>query len=226
MKKLRGAWAAVAALVVCVSAAGFLIGCDPLGDFEEPDWWMTVTPSHVTLVEGRWREVEVRSNISLDVWDLGWMNSHDYAVALPDSMRMNGSVAIVRIRAVGPGSTTIPFGVLAVDDEASTELSVTVRPVSIETFSIGPDTSTIAVEQTCTIIPHAIDSSGWELVGQPIEWDVADTSVAALLLVWDWYYTTEPPSSALFQGRKAGETTVTATVEGFTATAVIRVVEP
>jgi len=78
-----------AALLLPVLLLG---GCDILGEFEEEDYWMSVTPSRITVVEGRVVDVVVRSNIGLDVWDMGW-GSVDQSVALVDTVDVIGDSA-------------------------------------------------------------------------------------------------------------------------------------
>lgn len=203
-------------------------GCDLLGDFEEEECWMSVTPSRITVIEGRVVDVVVRTNIGLDVWDMGW-GSVDQSVALVDTVEVIGdSRAIAHVHGIGPGSTEIGFGVNAAGNHASASLSVTVTAVTLRSLSLEPDSLTVAPGADFWIAAHAKDSVGWELVGQPVDWQISDSTIVFLQTISDlsWSVRSVTAGNALFRAENPGVVTITASLEGLRSSSVIYVTGP
>lgn len=214
-----------AVLLLLVSLLG---GCDILGDLEEVAPWMTVSPNNITVVEGRVAEIEVRTNIDLYVWDLGW-GAVDQSVALIDTIDVKGdSRAIAHVYGVGPGGTDIHFGINAVRQHASATMWVTVQAVTLRSLTLEPESLSVTTGADFWVVPHAKDSVGWELIGQPIDWQISDSTIVSLQYTSGWYsntYGAMPPGSALFRADKPGMVTITAALEGIRSSSVVYVTE-
>ncbi len=211
-----------AALLLPVLLLG---GCDILGDLEEEEYWMSVSPSRITVVEGRVVDVVVRTNIDLLMWDMGW-GSIDQSVALVDTVDVTGGFrAIAHVHGTGPGTTKIGFGVNAAGKHASATLSVIGEAVAARSLSLDPDSLTAALGSDFWIVAHAKDSVGWELVGQPVDWQVSDSTIVFLQIVSDvsWGVRSGTASSALFRADTPGEVTISASLDGLRSSAVIYV---
>ncbi len=89
--------------------------------------------------------------------------------------------------------------------------AVTATPVSINGVTVAPGALSLALNDTATFAVTLWDSTGAVLLGRPIEWLSSDPTVATVLV------------TGFVRGMTAGSTTITATSEGHSASAVVTV---
>lgn len=95
---------------------------------------------------------------------------------------------------------------------ATVAVTVTLAPPSVDRVRIQSDTVRVIRGGTTTAVALPQDATGNTLVGRTVTWSVADTTIARV------------SSTGVVSGLALGSTTLSATSEGKTGTAVLRVV--
>ena len=90
-------------------------------------------------------------------------------------------------------------------------VTVTATPVPVYTVTVTPGSASLVVGDTTRFGTTLMDSTGSMLYGRPITWSLSDSTVATIAV------------TGFVQAIAAGTTTVTATCEGRTGTAVVTV---
>ena len=90
-------------------------------------------------------------------------------------------------------------------------VTVTATPVPVYTVTVTPGSASLVVGDTTRFGTTLMDSTGSMLYGLPITWSLSDSTVATIAV------------TGFVQAIAAGTTTVTATCEGRTGTAVVTV---
>jgi len=88
---------------------------------------------------------------------------------------------------------------------------VSVAPAAIANLSVTPGTYSLTSGTTTQLTAHATDASGNTLTGRSVGWSTSDATVASV------------STSGIVTGTKVGTATITATSEGKSAAATIRV---
>ncbi len=111
------------------------------------------------------------------------------------------------VTAVAPGSATITATVEGVTATAA----LTVTPVPVAAVSVSPASASLVVGTTQALTASARDASGNVLTGRAVTWSSGAPAVASV------------SASGVVTAVTPGSATITATVEGVTATAVLTV---
>jgi uncharacterized protein YjdB len=90
-------------------------------------------------------------------------------------------------------------------------IAVTVNPVPVYAVAVTPGNVSLAVGDTTRLGTSLTDSTGSALFGRLVEWSTSDAGVATVL------------AGGFVRALAAGTTTITATSEGRSGTAVITV---
>ncbi len=90
-------------------------------------------------------------------------------------------------------------------------VTVTATPVPVNTVVVTPGSASLVVGDTTRFSTTLTDSTGSMLYGRPITWSLSDSTVATIAM------------TGYVQAIAAGTTTVIATCEGRTGTAVVTV---
>jgi uncharacterized protein YjdB len=107
-----------------------------------------------------------------------------------------------------PGVTTVTATSEGITDDAI----LTVSPVPVDSVLVSPDSTEIRVGGTTAYTAATFDSIGGALLGREVTWSTADPAIA-----------TVDPATGVVTGVDAGVTTVIATSEGITDSAIIAV---
>ena len=91
--------------------------------------------------------------------------------------------------------------------------AVAVAPVPVSNVAVTPGSLNIGVADTATLRVTLTDATGAIVVGRPIEWSSSDGAVAQVLV------------TGFVRALAAGTTTITASTEGHTGSAVITVTQ-
>ena len=136
-------------------------------------------------------------------------SSDDNEVATVDSTGL--------ITAVATGMADITA---MADEITSDPVSVTVAepPPDVDRVSVEPMTASIEVDEMQQFTATAYDADNMEIVGKTFSWLSSRTSVATV--------SPSSGSATTATGVNAGSTTITATVDGKSGTATLRVTEP
>ncbi|MXY49293.1 MAG: hypothetical protein F4Y38_08330 [Gemmatimonadetes bacterium] len=110
------------------------------------------------------------------------------------------------------GSTTIRASVDGKSDTA--RLTVTEPPPVVDRVSVSPSTASIEEGETRQFTATAYESDNTVIPGKTFTWSSSNTTVATI------------NSSGLAEGKQAGSTTITASVDGKSDTATLTVTEP
>jgi uncharacterized protein YjdB len=124
-----------------------------------------------------------------------------WQVSAPQVATVGRSTGLVT--AVAPGTATVVA--------ANTTVTV-VAPVAA--LTVSPPTSTLAIGGTVQLIASAFDGGGAPLTGRPVTWSSSNATVASV------------SATGLVTAVSAGTATLTASVEGKTATATVLVNPP
>ena len=208
---------ALAALVV-------VMGC---GSPSEPDYFIRLNTDRITVFEGRFVDVSATVRLpgaNLEAGLLSWhlsgiTRSAEGSIVI---QYLNDIHTVVRVWGYATDS-----GYLVATQGASPPMDsaiIVVRPVRVASLRLDPDTLRVAIDEQGTVYSMLSDSSGTALVRASLDWGVSDTSIA----------TVEAQSRGgasgsgvgLVRGKRAGTTTVFATVEGLTDSAVVIVRTP
>lgn len=108
--------------------------------------------------------------------------------------------------AAGAGTARITATV----DGVAASVSLRVREPAPARVSIAPDSAVVFIGQSQTLTARAFDAAGAELGGRTVRWSTSDAAVVSVT------------EAGVATGRGAGSATVTATVDGTTATIPVR----
>ncbi|MEQ1690269.1 MAG: Ig-like domain-containing protein [Gemmatimonas sp.] len=127
----------------------------------------------------------------------------------------NAAVASVasdgRITGVTPGG---PVTIRAATNGRSGTVAITVIQVPVATVALAPTTATLIVGQTTTLVATARDAAGGVLTGRTVTWGSSNNATATVA------------AGVVTSVAPGGPVTITATVEGISATAAITVNAP
>jgi uncharacterized protein YjdB len=129
----------------------------------------------------------------------------------------NPGVAVVGSSGVVAGLAEGTARVTATVEGISASATVRVRvppPAAVATLELTPDSATLEVGRQRTFFATARDINGITLTGRTVSWSTSNPGVAALA------------AGGLVTAVAEGTATLTATVEGVTAVATVRVVPP
>src|SRR6266498_1021210 len=129
---------------------------------------------------------------------VGWTSSNTAVATVSTSGLVTGKVA---------GSATIT----ATSEGQSGSAAVTVTPVPVASVAVSPATASILVGQTQQLTATPKDASGNTLSGRVVSWQSSNGSIATVR------------SSGRVTGLTAGSATITATSEGQSGSAGVRV---
>ncbi|HET7456371.1 MAG TPA: Ig-like domain-containing protein [Gemmatimonadaceae bacterium] len=163
---------------------------------------VTVTPSSASLIVG------TTTTLTATVKDASGNTLADRPVTWTTS---NAGVATVSangvVTAVAPGTAIVT----ATREGKSDQATITVSPVPVARVDVTPSTATVVVGQTVQLTATPRDASGNALGGRTVTWTTSDPLVALV------------SSAGLVTGLNAGSVTITATVDGKQATAIVTV---
>ena len=166
-----------------------------------------VSPSSASIEEGdtqRFRATAYESdNTEISGKFFTWRSSDTSTARISSSGLATGRNA---------GSTTITATVDGVSGSAT--LTVTEPPPVVNRVTVSPSSATIEEGDTQRFRATAYESDNTEISGKSFTWKSSDTSTARI------------SSSGLATGRNAGTTTITATVDGVSGSATLKVTEP
>jgi uncharacterized protein YjdB len=111
------------------------------------------------------------------------------------------------VSAVAPGSATI----ILTAEEQTASILVTVSPVPVSSVSISPASATLVTDERLQLTATARDSAGQPLTGRAVEWSSSLPTVATV------------SGAGQLTAVAVGTVTITASVEGRTATAVLTI---
>ncbi len=114
------------------------------------------------------------------------------------------------VTGVAAGATTVS----ATSEGVTGVATVVVIPVPVASVEVAPDSVGLNVSDTVTLSATTLDGSGATLIGRTVMWTSADAAVA-----------TVDGASGLVTAASAGSTSVIATSEGVSDTAVVVVVD-
>ncbi|HEU4631869.1 MAG TPA: Ig-like domain-containing protein [Gemmatimonadaceae bacterium] len=166
---------------------------------------VSVTPSQLSLVAGSTGSLTaiVRDTAGQVLAGYGVVWSSDDAQVA--AVSPNGLVT-----AVGAGQATIT----ASAGGQRTTVTVTVTPIPVATVRVTPATSNMVTGGTLQLEASALSAAGAPLTGRSVGWSTSDASVARVA------------ANGVVTAVAPGSATITATVEGKTATARIQVSTP
>ena len=219
------AWRLRATLIAVLSSAATLCGsCDLAPDnMFGPE--ISVHPTSITIAEGHCGYVDIDMNPGFtDSWYYHASTSNPRVARLgcPEGHWLNDTLP-GNVCGIAPGRATITYQVIWDDGtEASADLSVRVTAASAHSLTLALDTATIKVGQNLWIEPFPKDATGWPLFAHDITWVSSDTTAATVMRA-DWGED-DPVGVGRVYGEHPGQTTVTATVAGVSASANITVI--
>ncbi len=114
------------------------------------------------------------------------------------------------VTGVGSGTTTVS----ATSEGVTGGATVVVVPIPVASVDVAPDSVSLNVSETVTLSATTLDGSGGALTGRTVTWTSTDVAVATVDGV-----------SGLVTAASAGSTSVVATSEGVSDTAVVVVVD-
>lgn len=199
--RTRGRWLAMM-LGVAVSACAGDSG--PSGPSPTAVATVEVAPATVSMNEGETRQLAASPKNHLGALVAGqsavWASANA-AVASVDAAGL--------VRGVAGGSTTVSA---TVGGKVGTA-AITVIALPVATVTISTSAAQVAAGTTLALLVTLADAQGNALLGRTVAWSSSNTAAA-----------TVGASTGLVTGVAAGTTTVTATSEGKSGTAVITVV--
>ena len=123
----------------------------------------------------------------------------------------NAGVAAVaqtgRVTGLLPGNAVIT----AVVDGASANATVTVSLMPVSRVVVTPSEVSVGIGKSATLTAHALDALGNTLTGRPIAWSSSDTRLVTV------------DASGVVRGVRRGTVVISASSEGKTGTATVRV---
>lgn len=126
------------------------------------------------------------------------------------------------VTALAEGQTTITATVGGVSAPGwDGVLAVRQQLVPVASVRVAPDTATVPIGGTVQLVATTLDSAGGPLPCRPVTWASSNPGVASVQRATSYTCNT---SNGLVTGLGAGVDTITATSEGRSGTAVIRVV--
>jgi hypothetical protein len=198
-----------------------LAGCDFPAP-AEPSHFIRLSTDRIEMLEGRFADVSASVSLPRGNLEAGLLSWHLSGFTRPGVVSVvvesrNDVHTLVRLFGFAGDSGYV------VASQASgppmDSVFVVVRPVSVATLQLDPDTLGIAVSEQGVVYPIIRDSVGVALVRASLTWSVADTTVAVV----DQSLGGGMSGSGrgLVRGRRAGTTTVFASVDGVTDSAVV-----
>ena len=163
---------------------------------------VSVSPSSATLREGESITLTATprdaAGVALSGRAISWSSSRT-------------SVATVSgegvVKAVGTGTATIT----ATSEGKSGSASITVVPMPVALVVVTPPSATVDEGKKITLTATTYDENGQTLTGRAVSWSSSDTRIATV------------SNSGEVTGRREGTVTITATSEGKSGTATVRV---
>lgn len=190
---------------VIIATVDGIAGSGTITVRQAPVVLVSVTPSAATLNVGQTVSFTATTLDALGVVLTGrvvaWSSS-DIAVA---TVAPNGDVT-----GIATGVATIT----ATSEGQSGTASVTVGVVSTATVTVAPPSATVNIGQTVQLTATALDAAGNTLGGRAITWSSSADSIATV------------SSGGIVTGVAAGVATITATIEGKTASSTVTVTAP
>src|SRR6185437_763441 len=163
---------------------------------------ITVAPPSATL------SVEQTVALTATVKDANGNTLSGRAISWVSS---NGAVATVSktgvVTGVGVGTATVT----ATSEGKSVGVPVTVQPGPAATVHVTPTIASMSVGQTLTITATAADAQGNAITGRPFTWHSSNSSVASV------------SPTGVVAAKKRGTATITATLDGKSASTAITV---
>jgi hypothetical protein len=198
-----------------------LIACDFPAP-AEPPYFIRLSVDRIEMLEGRATEVSAAVSFPRGNLEAGLLSWHLSGFTRPGVVSVvvesrNDLHTLVRVFGFAGDS-----GYLVASQASSPPMDsafVVVRPVSVATMRLDPDTLRIAVSEQGVVYPIIRDSAGVSLVRASLAWSVADTTVA--VVSGSLGGGMSGSGRGLVRGRRAGTTTVFATVEGVTDSAAV-----
>jgi hypothetical protein len=92
--------------------------------------------------------------------------------------------------------------------------TITVAPEPVTSITLNPTNDTLFVRETVTLIPTLRDATNTVVTGRPVSWSSADPTIATV------------SNTGVVTGADDGTTTITASADGVSATATVRVINP
>jgi hypothetical protein len=198
-----------------------LIACDFPAP-AEPPYFIRLSADRIEMLEGRVAEVSAVVSFPRGHLEAGLLSWHLSGFTQPGVVSVvvesrNDLHTLVHVIGFAGDS-----GYVVASQASSPPMDsvfVVVRPVSVATIRLDPDTLRVAVGEQGMLYPFIRDSAGVDLVRASLDWSVADTTVAVV----DGSLGGGMSGSGrgLVRGRREGTTTVFATVEGVTDTGVV-----
>ncbi|HEV8381548.1 MAG TPA: Ig-like domain-containing protein [Gemmatimonadales bacterium] len=131
------------------------------------------------------------------------------------SIANNGSVAgtlhVTYTSPAQPGNYLFIVTTVTGTPADTANIAVTATPVPVNAVTVTPGSVSLVLSDTTTLRATLMDSTGSVLFGRPIEWSSSDAGVATVLV------------TGFVRAMGTGTTTITATSEGHSATAVVTV---
>ena len=168
---------------------------------------VTVSPSSASIEEGETRRFTATAyesdNTVIPGKTFTWTSSNTTVATINSSGLAEGKQA---------GSTTIRASVDGKSDTAT--LTVTEPPPVVDRVAVTPSSASIEEGETRQFTATAYESDNTVIPGKTFTWTSSNTTVATI------------NSSGLAEGKQAGSTTITASVDGKSDTATLTVTEP
>ena len=134
------------------------------------------------------------------------------AGSLPPGMTLGVSTGVINGTPSNSGASSFRVGVESDDQQAdTTELVLTVRPSPVASVTLSPASATITVGDAHQLTATPLDAAGGALTGRTVTWTTADGLIARV------------DETGLVTAEGVGTTSVTATSEGISASAIIAV---
>jgi hypothetical protein len=210
-------------LLKCVALTAMLACGSPA----EPSYFVRIGTDRITIFEGRSTDVSASASLPRGNLEAGLLSWHLSGLARPAEPSvvieyLNDIHTVVRVWGFAGDSGYIVASQAGSSPKDSAV--IVVRPVSIATMRLDPDPLRIAVGEQGVLFPIIQDSSGAPLVRASLAWSVSDTTVA--VVQGQRGGGVSGSGQGLVMGKRAGATTVFATVEGVTASAEAVVTTP
>lgn len=201
-----------------------ILACD---SSTEPAHFIRLSTDRVTILEGRSIDVSASASLPRGNLEAGLLSWHlsGFARSAEASVvveYLNDTHTVVRVYGFAGDS-----GYLVATQASSAPRDsaiVVVRPVSIATMRLDPDPLRLDTGEQGLLFPIIQDSSGTALVRASLAWSVSDTSIATVQGVLGGGVSGS--GTGVVTSKRPGTTTVSATVDGVTATAGVVVTTP
>ena len=171
-----------------------------------------ITPNRLSLVPTQTADltliVTTSRGGSVDLGSLQWSTTGGTIASLGI---VNGNPIIRYAAPSAAGNYVIIVTTVTQTPTATANIGVTINPVPVNAVSVSPGSASLALGDTTTLHVSLTDATGSVILGRAIDWTSSDQGVATVL------------ATGLVRAIAPGSTTITATCEGHSGTAVVTV---